>query len=95
MFIVFLTFSDNKAAAPQFMDGHNAWIAEGFDAGVFLCTGSLRPAAGGVVIAHGESREALEARLDADPFVVHDVVKTEIREIAPGRTVPALDFLTA
>ncbi|PPR73280.1 MAG: hypothetical protein CFH03_00926 [Alphaproteobacteria bacterium MarineAlpha3_Bin2] len=41
MFIVFLTFSDNKANAGQFMEGHKEWITRGFDDGVFLLAGSL------------------------------------------------------
>lgn len=35
MFMVLLRFSDNKSQASQLMDGHNAWIARGFDDGVF------------------------------------------------------------
>ena len=41
MYITFLTFSDNKVRAGQFMDGHNAWLKRGFDDGVFLRAGSL------------------------------------------------------
>ena len=46
MFVVTLKFAD-KAKAPSLMDGHNAWIARGFDEGVFLLAGGLAPAAGG------------------------------------------------
>lgn len=35
MFIVQLKFSDNKAQAGEFMDGHNEWIKRGFDDSVF------------------------------------------------------------
>ncbi len=93
MFVVTLTFSANKARAPQLMAAHNDWIARGFADGVFLLTGSLPPGAGGAVLAHNLTREALEARLAADPFVAEDVVRPEILEIAPGRTDPRLAFL--
>ena len=45
MFIVLLKFSDNKAKAGQFMDSHKAWLKRGFDDGVFLLAGSLKPQA--------------------------------------------------
>ena len=43
MFIVLLRFSQNKAQAAAFMDGHNEWLRQGFADGVFLLAGSLQP----------------------------------------------------
>lgn len=93
MFVVLLRFSKNKARAPEFMEGHNAWIDRGFDDGVFLAVGSLQPEAGGAILAHGPSLPALRARVDEDPFVAENVVSAEILEIAPGRTDARLGFL--
>jgi uncharacterized protein YciI len=93
MFAVVLKFSANKALAPKFMEGHNAWIKRGFDDGVFLLTGSLLPSAGGVVLAHNVSRASLEARVNEDPFVREEVVSADILEVAPGRVDERLDFL--
>lgn len=92
MFVVALRFSANRSQAASFMQGHNDWIRRGFDDGVFLLTGSLK-AGGGVVLAHGLSREELEVRVQADPFVAEDVVRPEILEIAPGRSDERLAFL--
>lgn len=77
------------------MAAHNDWIAQGFADGVFQCAGTVLPAAGGAILAHGESREMLETRVNADPFVLHDVVRAEITEVQAKKTVPALDFLKA
>jgi len=93
MFITFLKFAENRAAAPDFMAAHNDWIAQGFADGVFLGVGSLMPAAGGAILAHGETRARHEARIAADPFVAQGIVTAEIHEIDPKRTIPALDFL--
>ncbi|MBI3199536.1 MAG: hypothetical protein HYZ40_18905 [Rhodospirillales bacterium] len=93
MFVVTLKFSTNKAKAPQFMAGHNAWIMKGFEDGFFLLTGSLPPGLGGAVLAYNISRADLEARLKEDPFVAEDVVSTDILEVAPGRTDDRLAFL--
>ena len=95
MYVVLLKFAENRAKAPDLMDGHNAWIREGFEAGVFLATGSLQPNAGGGILAHNMTREALDARIAADPFVAEGVVTADVLEITPARTDPRLDFLKA
>jgi uncharacterized protein YciI len=95
MYVVLLKFGDNKSRAGDFMQDHNAWIRQGLDDGVFLLVGSLQPSLGGAILAHGVSPADLQARVDADPFVVHGVVQAEILEINPGKTDPRLDFLLA
>ena len=95
MFVVLLKFSNNKGQGGQFMESHNAWIKRGFDEGVFLLTGTIQPKSGGGILAHGVSLAELRARVNDDPFVMHDVVSVEILEITPGRTDARLDFLRA
>ncbi|WP_037603744.1 YciI family protein [Streptacidiphilus rugosus] len=93
MFVVLLRFAANKSAASQYMDGHQQWIKQGLDDGVFLLVGSIQPGLGGAVLAHGTSSEELEQRVNADPFVARDVVSAEIIEIAPGMADDRLKFL--
>lgn len=95
MFIVTLAFGPNRGEAKNHMDGHNAWLQRGFADGVFVLSGSLAPQRGGLVLATGLSREALEQRVAEDPFVAAHVVEAEIAEVAPGRTDPRLAFLAA
>ncbi|ARN81815.1 YciI family protein [Methylocystis bryophila] len=94
MFVITLRFAD-KSKAPEFMDGHNAWIKRGFDDGVFLAAGSLQPNAGGAILAHKASPEEIEARVQDDPFVAEGVVSAQILVISPGRTDDRLAFLKA
>ena len=93
MFVVLLRFSDNKARAAELMAAHNAWIQQGIADGVLLLVGSLQPAAGGALLAHGVSRADLDARVRQDPFVDAGVVRAEILEIAPKRADARLSFL--
>ncbi|KGM86646.1 hypothetical protein rosmuc_02939 [Roseovarius mucosus DSM 17069] len=93
MFIILLKFSANKAAAKDFMAGHNQWIANGFADGVFQCVGSLTPEGGGAILAIGESRGEVEKRVKADPFVINDVVTAEFIEVDVKKTAPGLDAL--
>jgi uncharacterized protein YciI len=95
MFIVLLKFSGNKAQAGQFMDGHKAWLKRGFDDGVFMLAGSLKPQLGGGIMAHNISRQDLQARVNDDPFVAHDIVAPEIIEFEPTQRQPSLEGLFA
>ena len=95
MFIVLLKFSDNKNQTPQFMMGHNQWIKQGFEDGVFLLVGSLQPGLGGSIMAHNMSLAELQDRVNDDPFVVAKVVSAEILEITPAKVDERLQFLLA
>lgn len=93
MFIVLLKFSDNKAHASQFMEGHNEWIKRGFDDGVFMLVGSLQPNLGGGIVAHNTSLPDLQSRVNNDPFVAQNVVSAEILEITPAKADDRLKFM--
>lgn len=93
MFIVLLRFSQNKAQAAAFMDGHNEWLRQGFADGIFLLAGSLQPGLGGALIAHDITRDALEARVNQDPFVAENIVSAEILDIDPKKADERLSFL--
>lgn len=95
MFMVLLTFSDNKAQAASFMAGHKAWIQRGFEEGVFLLAGSLQPNRGGGIVAHNTTLPDLQRRVEQDPFVVEGVVGAEILELTPSRADERLGFLLA
>ena len=93
MFVILLKFSENKNKAGEFMDGHNQWIQQGFQEGIFLLAGSLQPNLGGSVIAHNISLSELEERVKKDPFVKENIVTSEILEIDPKKTDARLNFL--
>ncbi len=95
MFIVLLKFSENKSHASTFMDGHNQWLKRGFDDGVFLLAGSLKPNLGGGILAHNVALPDLQSRVNGDPFVAENVVKAEILEITPSKTDDRLKFLAS
>lgn len=94
MFVILLKFSDNKDNAKTHMAGHIDWLNRGFAEQGFLAAGGLQPAAGGGILAHGTDRDALEAFVQEDPFVAHNVVVAEMLEITPTKTDPRLEFLT-
>lgn len=93
MFIILLRFGENKSQAAPHMDGHKAWIKRGREDGVFLLVGSLQPNAGGAILAHSESLQDIQARVDDDPFVKENIVRAEILEITPNMADERMQFL--
>jgi uncharacterized protein YciI len=93
MFVVLLKFSGNRGRAGELMETHNSWIRRGFNDGVFLLVGSLKPNLGGGIVAHNTTLAELQTRVNADPFVAEGVVSAEILEIAPARADERLGFL--
>ncbi len=93
MFVVFLKFTEKKPLAAAHMEAHQAWLQQGFDEGAFLAAGSLEGGQGGAILAAAQAREALEARIAADPFVEFGVVAADITGFSLARTDPKLAFL--
>lgn len=92
MHIILLKFGNNKLAASQFMEAHNAWIAKGFDDGIFHSVGSL-DIGGGFILAHGEGHQAIMHRVAEDPFVANDIVQAEVHQVDVKRSAPKLAHL--
>lgn len=93
MHIIFLKFGPNRAQASQWMAEHGRWIQQGIDDGVFLLAGSLDNGQGGALLAAGADTEAIMARVQEDPFVVHGVVVAELHTVAPSRLAPGMAAL--
>ena len=98
MFFVLLKFSSNKTLAPEFMQAHKDWIKQGFDDGVFLSVGSLKPNSdseigGGAILAHNTSYQDLQSRIKRDPFVIEGIVSATIIEVSPNQADERLKFL--
>lgn len=93
MHIIALRFASRKSDAPQWMAGHNAWLDQGFADGVFIASGSLHDGTGGCILTANLAREAIEARVAQDPFVVHGVVTPDVIGFKPGRLHPELGAL--
>ncbi len=93
MFIVLMTFAENKALVDEYMGVHGAWVKQGIDEGVFLLAGTMKSGSGGAIMAFNTSLSALQNRVSKDPFVVNDIVTAEIVEIEPRLASEKLAFL--
>lgn len=92
MFILSLTYTAPLSEVDAHIEPHMAWVAGGYDSGVFLASGRKEPRSGGVILAAGE-RSQLETLIATDPFVLAGVAQYEIIEVQLSRTAPGLEGL--
>lgn len=93
MFIVFLTYTDQKHLAGEFMQRHMEWITSGINDNIFLLAGSVVAGNGGCILAHNISKDRLVQQLKLDPFVEHNVVSADIVELDAKIADKRLQFL--
>ncbi|UFQ99846.1 YciI family protein [Streptomyces sp. Go40/10] len=87
-----LHYTAPEQAAEPFIPGHVAYLERHHQDGTFLVSGQTVPTSiGGVIIAHGVDRSAIEEITAQDPFVVNNVAEYTITTITPGRVHPALN----
>lgn len=83
-FIVSLTYTAPIEAVDALLDKHVAWLREQHAAGHLLGWGRKVPREGGILLARGESKAAVEALALQDPFVQGGVATIEVIEWAHG-----------
>jgi uncharacterized protein YciI len=69
MFVIELTYKRSLAEIDAAMDAHMKFLKKYYAAGNFLVSGRKIPRDGGVIVAVGDSREAIEAIAREDPFI--------------------------
>ncbi|MFI0825272.1 YciI family protein [Streptomyces roseolus] len=90
MFVMELTYTAPVERADALMDAHVAWLDEQYAAGVFLASGRKNPRDGGVILAAGVDRAAIERIAAADPFSSEGVCAYRITEFYASKTVEGL-----
>jgi uncharacterized protein YciI len=69
MFVIELTYKVALAQIDAAMAAHMQFLKKHYASGVFLMSGRKIPRDGGIIIATGPGKEAVEAIAAADPFV--------------------------
>lgn len=92
-YVILVEYTAPLAEIDAALASHRAWVDQGFADGIFLLSGPRVPREGGAILAHGEARAALEARVAEDPFRKAGVARHQIVEIAPRGLDPRLEFL--
>ncbi|MFI0592026.1 YciI family protein [Streptomyces griseus] len=90
MFVLELTYTAPVERVDALMREHIAWLDEQYAAGVFIASGRKSPRDGGVILAVGDDRAAIEKIAAADPFAEHQVCAYRITEFIATKTSPEL-----
>ncbi|QFI54616.1 YciI family protein [Aeromonas simiae] len=93
MFVVTLTYVRALAEIDALIPAHVEWLKAHYAAGHFLASGRRVPRTGGVILAHGLTREALEQVLASDPFRLAGVADYEVLEFVPSMSAAGLEAL--
>jgi len=88
LFVIGLTYSADLAEIDRLLEPHRDFLKKHYAAGVFLASGPKVPRIGGVILARGDSREAIERVVDLDPFKAEGVASYSITEFSPVMTLP-------
>jgi uncharacterized protein YciI len=80
MFVVELNYTAPLARIDAAMTAHVAFLKKHYAAGRFLISGRKIPRDGGIILAMGDSREAIEAIVREDPFVKRGLAEFRIIE---------------
>lgn len=93
MFIISLTYIKLLEEVDALLEEHVTYLKEQYALGHFLASGRKVPRTGGVILAHGVSREEIETIIKLDPFHRHGIAEYKITEFCPTMTSDDLGFL--
>lgn len=92
MFVVLVNYKKPLSEVDRFVPEHRAFLARHYEAGTFVMSGPQQPRTGGVIIARGCTRDALEALIRDDPFHREEIADYRIIEFLPNRSAPDLAY---
>ena len=91
MFVIELTYTADLDQIDASMKAHVAFLRKYYAAGNFLISGRQIPREGGIVIAVGDSRAAIDAIMREDPFVTRGLATYRIIEFRASQRAADID----
>ncbi|MFD7106800.1 MULTISPECIES: YciI family protein [Streptomyces] len=91
MFVLELTYTAPMERVDAALREHVEWLNEQYATGHFIAAGRKVPRDGGVILAAGMDRAAVERLVAEDPFSIADVCTYRITEFVATTTAPALE----
>ena len=80
MFIIDLTYLVPLDQLDACMPQHMAFLRECYKANLFIASGRKVPRTGGIILAVGQSKEAMEELVKEDPFVKMKLAEAKVIE---------------
>ena len=80
MFVIELSYKADLKQIDAHMGAHMKFLRKYYAAGNFLVSGRKVPRDGGIILAVGESRDAIEAIAKEDPFYARGLAEFRVIE---------------
>ncbi|WP_042414291.1 YciI family protein [Streptacidiphilus anmyonensis] len=90
MFVATLSYTAPIEQVDALLLEHRAWLDDQYAKGVLLASGAKVPRTGGVVLAGGLDRAALDQVLAEDPFAKGGVARYDVVEFTATKTAECL-----
>ena len=88
MFIINLKYIAPLREIDARMKEHMVFLNACYGEGLFIVSGRKIPRTGGIILAQGSSKEAVEALMRNDPFVAHGLAEFDIIEFQASQSHP-------
>ncbi len=90
MFVLELSYTAPLERVDALLSDHVDWLNTHYASGTFIASGRKEPRDGGVILAVGADRAAIEEVVASDPFVTAEVCAYRITEFLATKTSPEL-----
>lgn len=84
IYAVLLTYIRPLEEVSRHLEPHKAWLVDNVRQGHVIFAGPLESKGGGLILASCADREALEAMMEEDAFIVHKVASYQVHACAPA-----------
>jgi uncharacterized protein YciI len=88
MFIINLNYIAPLDKIDAKMKEHMIFLNACYKEGLFIVSGRKTPRTGGIIVARGSSKEALEALMKNDPFVAQGLAEFDVIEFRASQSDP-------
>ena len=88
MFVITLRYTAPLAELDARMSEHVKFLQKHYKDNTFLASGRQVPRTGGIILAQGKSKEAIEALMRQDQFVSHGLAEYTVTEFLTSQMHP-------
>ena len=93
MFIIELIYIQSLKAIDKHMREHMQYLDKYYASGNFIMSGRKIPRTGGIIIARGTTKKAVEKIMKEDPFYKHGLAEFNVIEFNASQKAENIDEL--
>jgi len=93
MYVILLKYLKPIEEVDRFVVRHRAYLDELYGIGLLIASGPQNPRTGGVLLAKGIDRSALDGYLSQDPFALEGIAEYSVIEFDPVKYNPLVKEL--